>query len=74
MCEEYIDGWKEQSSAQSETEWAASDLVTHLYRLETARYGFKVTESYKNKVGMLSARAKALEEEIEKLDAEGENV
>jgi hypothetical protein len=70
----YIDGWKEQASQQNMAEWAAEDVASHLKSLETARYGFPVTDSYKNKVAMLSARMQRIVEEIAELNAEGDNV
>jgi hypothetical protein len=74
VCSGYIDSWKEQSTQQNMAEWAMEDVVSHLKDLETSRYGFEVTESYKTKVGMLSARAQRLLEEIAELNAEGDNV
>jgi len=74
MCEEAFDR-KETMSAVWSTEWKAEELVARLNTLESAHYlEFSPTESFKTKVSMLAARAKALEEEIAKLDPEGENV
>lgn len=74
MCEGVFDR-KETMSAIWSTEWKAEELVSRLNTLESAYYiEFSPTESFKTKVSMLSARAKALEEEIAKLDPEGDNV
>ena len=74
MCEGYIDSGKEQSLQQNMAEWAAEDVATHLKGLETSRYGYKVTESYKEKVGLLWARQQRIVEEIAALNSEGENI
>ena len=74
MCSEYLDSWKDVYSIENHAVWAADDVVSHLKTLENAKFGFKVTDSYRNKVSMLSARAQRIAEEIAALDPEKENL
>lgn len=74
MCREYFDDWKEAYSVQNFAEFAADDVVMHLAALENAKYGFEVSDSFRNKVSMLSARMQRIAEEISALDQQGDNV
>lgn len=75
MCQDYMDSWKEVAMSQSQAEWAAEDVVTHLSTLESANYGFPTfNDTYRTKVGMLKVRMQRIVEEIEALDPEQDNV